>query len=547
MSQTDSGSLSKPLRVDVNLSALLKNFGEVFSGETIWIRELLQNGRRAGATRIDLFTDRSDPNYLMIADNGCGIADLQALLTMGRSGWQPELIENENPFGLGFYAALYAASAVEIRSRGQRLMLNTKRVLAGDGVEPSPCETRDGTVLVLHLKKPLPDSFKECLEGVVSGFPAPIFLNGAPLARPYALNVWKGLRFDLQDAVALVQLDPDLRYEKGITFLQGLILAKGNDPRRSWPNFDRRGIQVFVHLHGERWRVRAPDRDALYDNGETRERIEALQQGILRAAADHIVAQGEAERYFECLLEWRCFDVVRDLPIPESRWRRIVSPAHLPHSEYEDLDDLFTPLPASDIPTPENGRRFLREGSGLYADEKTLDPLFAVYAFGIPILDSWNDPDHWFSKSAGGEDLDNFYARAVTVSVKKEEIVAEGSWWGKRVVICRRFSLQLAGYGTREITEDAFLSDTFWVIDQPLHFNCPIDQAFSFQTEGEDFDESGLDAAMENFRANLAIMKKDPAALIQSALRNYAEALDGGRFVVEVKRGEIRVEALERK
>ncbi|HLG22665.1 MAG TPA: hypothetical protein VI382_07595 [Candidatus Manganitrophaceae bacterium] len=44
-----------------------------------------------------------------------------------------------------------------------------------------------------------------------------------------------------------------------------------------------------------------------------------------------------------------------------------------------------------------------------------------------------------------------------------------------------------------------------------------------------------------------AILKGDPAALIQSALREYAEALDGGRFVVEAKQGEIRVEALERK
>ena len=32
--------------------------------------------------------------------------------------------------------------------------------------------------------------------------------------------------------------------------------------------------------------------------------------------------------------------------------------------------------------------------------------------------------------------------------------------------------------------------------------------------------------------------------LIQSALWKYAEALDGGRFVVEVKKGEIRVETL---
>jgi len=519
MSQTDSGSLSKPLRVDVNLSALLKNFGEVFSGERIWIRELLQNGRRAGAARIDLFTDRSDPNYLMIADNGSGIADFQALLTMGRSGWQPEIIEKENPFGLGFYAALYAAVTVEIRSRGQRLLLNTERVLAGDDVEPAPCESRAGTVLVLHLKKPLPDSLKKHLEEIVSGFPTPVFLNGTPLARPYALDVWKGLRFELPDATVLVQLDPDLRYESGITFLQGQVLSKGGDFRRSWPSFDRRGMRAYVHLHGDRWRVRVPDRDALYDDGETRERIAAFQKGILRAAADHIVALGEAEKYFECLLDWGCFESIRNLPIPERRWGRIISPAHLPHYDGEGLDDLLGSLPALEIPTPENGLRFIRERYGPFADEETLDHLFAVYAFSIPILDAWDDPDHWFAKSSVGEDLDAFYRRKISVAVEKEDFIAEGSWWGKRVVICRRFSLTLEGYGTKEITEDAFLDGTFWIIDQPLHFNYPIDQAFSFQTQGEDFDEAGFDAAMENFRANLAIMKKDPAALIQSALR----------------------------
>ncbi|NKE72864.1 hypothetical protein [Candidatus Manganitrophus noduliformans] len=547
MSQTGSGPFPKAVRVEADLASLLKNFGEVFSGETIWIRELLQNGRRAGAARIDLFTDRSDPNYLRIADNGSGVADFQALLTMGRSGWRQEVIERENPFGLGFYAALYAAVTVEIRSQGQRLLLNTKRVLAGDAVEPAPCEIRPGTVITLHLKKPLPDSFEKHLEEIVSGFPTPVCLNGVPLPRPYALDVWKGLRFELPEATALVQLDPDLRYETGITFLQGQVLSKGGDFRRSWPGFDRRGIRAYVHLQGERWRVRVPDRDALYDDGEARERIAALQKRILQAAADQIVAQGEVEKYFECLLEWGCFEVVRDLPIPERRWGRIVSPAHLPHYDGEGLDDLLGSLPASKIPASENGLRFIREGVGLHADEETLDHLFAAYAFGIPILDAWNDPEHWFAKSSAGEDLEEFYRRKLSVSVEEQDLVAEGSWWGKRVVICRRFFLTLEGYGTKEITEDAFLDGAFWIIDRPLHYHYPIDQAFYFQTQGEDFDESGFDAAMENFRANLAIIKRDPAALIQSALEEYAEALDGGRFVVEANRGEIRVEALERK
>ncbi len=82
-------------------------------------------------------------------------------------------------------------------------------------------------------------------------------------------------------------------------------------------------------------------------------------------------------------------------------------------------------------------------------------------------------------------------------------------------MICRRFSLTLEGHringletgaATREITEDAFLDDTFWIIDGPLHFGYPIDAAFSFQTEGEEFDEAGMETAMEAFRAHLAVI-----------------------------------------
>jgi len=127
--------------------------------------------------------------------------------------------------------------------------------------------------------------------------------------------------------------------------------------------------------------------------------------------------------------------------------------------------------------------------------------------------------------------------------VSVNEIVAEGSWWGARVVLCRGFSLTLEGYGTKEVKKDAFIKGTFFIMDAPLHFNYPIDQAFSFQTEGEDFDEAGFDAAMEEFRAQVAVMKKDLCALIRSGLRPYTDALEGQRFFVEGRDGEIYVEA----
>ncbi|NKE71296.1 hypothetical protein [Candidatus Manganitrophus noduliformans] len=542
---------NRSIKIDVNLNAMMKNFGEVFSGDRIWIRELLQNARRAGATRINIHTDRSDPNYFRIDDNGSGIADFQSLLTLGGSGWEPEVIERENPFGLGFYAALYAAVTVEIRSRGRRAVLHSGRILSGEPVALQPFDIQSGTSIVLHLKKSIVDAgkenrigkLKEALEAIVRGFPVPVYLNAESLKRPYALDVWKGLRFDLPDGVALVELNPEFdSTTKGVTFLQGLIISSAEDGLRTWPNFSRNGMRVYMHLQGDRWLVRVPDRDRLYQSNDTSERIRALQEKVVEAAADHIKTSGEAQKYFDCLLEWGCYEVIRDLPIPASRWGQLIAPMHLRHYEYEDQEDSFGP--PVEIPGAGKDLRFLKDRSILFPSEETLDHLYAMYAFELPILDTWNDPDHWFSKSPFGEEIEVFYKRKVSASANQSNIVAEGAWWGKQVVVCKQFSLTLEGYGTKEISEDTFLNDTFWIIDRPMGWGYPIDQAFYFQTEGDDFDESGFDAAMENFRANLAIIKKDPSALIASALREYAEALEGGRFVVEAKQGAIRVEAL---
>ncbi|MFQ5780715.1 MAG: hypothetical protein ACE5HN_08015 [Nitrospiria bacterium] len=75
------------------------------------------------------------------------------------------------------------------------------------------------------------------------------------------------------------------------------------------------------------------------------------------------------------------------------------------------------------------------------------------------------------------------------------------------MVLCKRFFFTFAGYGTKEVTEDAFLDDAFWIINRTLHYNYPIDQVFLFQTESENFDEAGFEAAMERFRATIAILK----------------------------------------
>ncbi len=546
MTKIDS---KQDLHVDVNLPALLRNFGEAFSGDRIWIRELLQNARRAKASEIRICTNVLDDRQLRIKDDGCGIPDMQALLTLGASGWDSATINQENPFGLGFYAALYAAETLIIRSNNQRLVIEVDKLLNGEKLRPEASETPVGTEIGIILKKspwtsdnPSDEEMRKQLESLVEGFPIPVYLDDYALNRPYALDAWEGLRFDLDKGIALVELDPGIDYHdrRSKSFFQGLNIS-GNNLPHPWPNFGHRGMRVFMHLQSNDWRLRVPDRDTLYRSDQTDKDVRQLDRDLCGVAVGHIIEAGETSRYFDVLLYWGYCDAIRNCPIPPDRWHVMTSSLHLPHYEEEDCNYATEQLEEGLIPNPENDFRFIRDFSMIDPNEETIGHLFAAYQFNIPFLDSWDDPGHWFSKTAQGESLDDFYDHNLSISVHEEDRIAEGSWWGKKVVLCKRFFLTLEGYGTKEVIEAAFIEDTFWIVDRPAHFYYPIDHAFGFQMEFGDFDETAYDNAMNEFRAHLAIMKNDLCGLILSAIDVYQEALDGHAFSVRSKNGALEI------
>ena len=74
--------------------------------------EILQNARRAGATRVDVglapeaAADGESPKTrATFNDDGCGIADPAVVLSFGESGWTAERALAERPAGMGFFAA----------------------------------------------------------------------------------------------------------------------------------------------------------------------------------------------------------------------------------------------------------------------------------------------------------------------------------------------------------------------------------------------------------------------------------------------------------
>lgn len=68
------------------------------------IAELIQNSRRAGATKLQIdFEHEEQGMRMMFKDNGKGIDDMAKLLHIRSSGWDASTMTKEDPAGMGFF------------------------------------------------------------------------------------------------------------------------------------------------------------------------------------------------------------------------------------------------------------------------------------------------------------------------------------------------------------------------------------------------------------------------------------------------------------
>ena len=92
----------------------INRVSEFFTAATSDImNELLQNSRRSGASRVNV---RMENSVITVSDDGRGIADPEAILSFGLTGWDDQTTSKENPAGMGLYA-LARRDQVTIRSK----------------------------------------------------------------------------------------------------------------------------------------------------------------------------------------------------------------------------------------------------------------------------------------------------------------------------------------------------------------------------------------------------------------------------------------------
>ena len=150
----------------------------------VWV-ELLQNARRAGATRVDVSIDeihaQTSTCNVTIHDNGAGISDFQTLLSLGGSGWDGETQIKEDPAGMGFFAL--CRSEVEVHSGKHRVRLSPAVFLGKDAAEiQEMAETVQGT-RICFTRGSLKIALTAALQQVSEFCPLAVFLDGEQIAQ----------------------------------------------------------------------------------------------------------------------------------------------------------------------------------------------------------------------------------------------------------------------------------------------------------------------------------------------------------------------------
>ena len=217
------------------------------------LAELLQNSRRAGATRVEIDTGTLGGwPALVIRDDGSGIDDPAKVLTLGESGWGAETAQREDPAGMGIFSL--AGRYVAIRSHSQAANSGWEVLIPDDawqgGVALSvrPCAISKGTEIAVVL----PESWIASLNLAVMD-----------AARHYPLPVWfQGVEAQRQDF-----LDGASHIEEWQGCRIGVFKKYGSEPKDT-PRINFHGVTVpcqsveVQELRGNTWSARVDIIDA---------------------------------------------------------------------------------------------------------------------------------------------------------------------------------------------------------------------------------------------------------------------------------------------
>jgi len=278
------------VKLSINETNMLQNLRYVFSGKVSFLRELLQNSRRAGATEVGITTTEEHGELtLTYADNGCGIADLQKLFTVAESGWDEALVKQESAFGMGFTSALFVAEEITVTSLGKEVRFLTQDVIESRPVNVNEVLHTPGMGLVMRRvdKKIIALEIERFLDNEVSALPMDVYLNGKKLKRT-AFEAMHNEAFIQRDipGIGHVTIDPacfttsDIRGDAAYSLRIRHYLL-GHPIGSTGGSYHQLSTHAWVELDPTKFHARMPDRDSLIDSNDMGQMVENAVYGLI--------------------------------------------------------------------------------------------------------------------------------------------------------------------------------------------------------------------------------------------------------------------------
>ena len=511
----------------INQTRLVRNLEMSFSNAGSVLGELLQNARRAGATRVDIAHDPKE-KILSVTDDGAGVGSMQSLLTVAESSWGPGIRDEECPYGMGFMSTLYAAKEVEVVSLGRRVVFDTADALGFleirvEGIEDP---ARPGTTVTLRGVDRLVD-VGTAAKRLARGFSINVFLNGTPLDRPHAAA----------GPLGFMETDVGMIHAHGLraagksrgawtkdlaVYLQGLPVYLTHP----YPPPD--GVNV-VHLDPGLFRARFPDRDRLIDEGEQMGRIRAAVSRLwlnrLRDLKETMDGAAFASSHLGAMEAFGYIALLNDVPfLPSVLLSEVGYPViPPPYGDMDFLDPLAGPHGSGPMAVAreevEDGRRRLFAAD--WIDGENAATWTLAFLAGMTHVQAERlDKGHWVHghalalPDAGVE---------VTPLGEAREAAYSGTTFDRRVVFCERYRIAAGGLEAKTSEHPVHVPDgegsgTIFVPGEGLADEDIVRQVSDFADENDVYREEREMDERGRFREFLLSEAGDAIALMASVL-----------------------------
>ncbi|MDE1917622.1 MAG: ATP-binding protein [Sphingomonadales bacterium] len=284
--------------------SLITRVTRLYNGTlTDGLHELLQNARRAGATRVDISINLADGKaQLLVGDDGCGIDDPAVLVTLGQSGWGDGTASREDPAGMGLFSL--AGKRVTVHAWSPAAAQGWQVTIPDDGWEGArplsiePSDIAAGTCIHIDLPSACRDRLHTAVAAAALHFPLPVSFRGAEQRR--------------QDF-----LDGALWFENGPGYRIGVFCGTGHQPQNA-PRINFHGVTVPCY-HAE---VAESDGRKVWTARVDLHDAPALQL-VLPARKE--VVQNAALTALQLVMETAIYKAIAAQPnhrLPFKRWRR---------------------------------------------------------------------------------------------------------------------------------------------------------------------------------------------------------------------------------